>query len=237
MKKFSQLLLLVLALSMGSMLCAQQSYKVHFAHGTEIFEANFKTEMTKPITTADVAHGYFARYIQFNALPSTEQRKALESKGVLWNGYVNYGTYLMLFPEKFDISTLEALDARSIVAPQPRWKMHRNLVERPFGKWARHGDFIDICVQLYPHTSSEQGATYFEQKKIQILQKGNQNGFLSIRIEQDKIEEIAALPLVKWIELLPEPAVKDDINGRSLHRSNLLDNDHPFGKKYNGLDK
>jgi PKD repeat protein len=234
MKNFTPLLLLVLALSLGSMLSAQQSYKVHFAHGTEIFEANFKTEKTKPIPATDIAQGYFARYVQFNTLPSTEQRKALESKGVTWNGYVNYGTYLMLLPEKFDISTLDALDARSIVAPQPRWKMHRNLVERPFGKWARHGDFIDICIQLYPQTSIEQGATYFEQKKIQILQKGNQNGFLSIRIEIDQIEEIAALPIVKWMELTPEPAVKDDINGRSLHRANLLDSDHPSGKKYNG---
>jgi PKD repeat protein len=234
MKKFTPFLLLVLALSIGSMLCAQPSYKVHFAHGTETFEVNFKTEKNKTIPATDITQGYFARYVQFNTLPSTEQRKALESKGVIWNGYVNYGTYLMLFPEKFDFSTLDALDARSIVAPQPRWKMHRNLVERPFGKWARHGDFIDICVQLYPHTSIEQGATYFEQKKIQILQKGNQNGFLSIRVELDKIEEIAALPLVKWMELMPEPAVKDDINGRSLHRSNVLDSDHPLGKKYNG---
>jgi PKD repeat protein len=234
MKKFTPFLLLVLALSIGSMLFAQPSYKVHFAHGTETFEVNFKTEKNKTIPATDITQGYFARYVQFNTLPSTEQRKGLESKGVIWNGYVNYGTYLMLFPEKFDFSTLDALDARSIVAPQPRWKMHRNLVERPFGEWALNGDLVDICVQLYPHTSIEQGATYFEQKSIQILQKGNQNGFLSIRIEEDKIEEIAGLPLVKWMELIPEPDIKDDNNGRSLHRSNVLDSDHPLGKKYNG---
>lgn len=234
MKNITHLLLFAIGICLAPALIAQQSYKVHFAHGTEVFPENFKTEMVKSIPAADLSEGYFVRYVQFNALPSTAQRTQLEQEGVIWQGYVNYGTYLMIFPKGFKLSTLEPLGARSIMAANPQWKMHRNLKERPFGAWAVHGTYVDISVQLYPFLNIQDGATLLEQNRYQIIQKGNQNGYLLIRVPQADLERIAALPYVKWVELMQEPPVKDDTNGRSLHRSNLLDSDHPLGLKYNG---
>jgi hypothetical protein len=120
------------------------------------------------------------------------------------------------------------------MAPQTRWKMHRNLVERPFGQWAVHEEYVDLVVQVYPFVSIENGALQLESKRIQVLQKGNQNGALKIRVKQDEIESIVNLPYVRWAELMPEPPKKDDTNGRSLHRSSMMDSDHASGLKFNG---
>jgi PKD repeat protein len=234
MKHITRLFTLLFALCLSSMAMAQQSFKVHFAHGTEVFPENFREEMTKPIPTADIANGFFVRYVQFNTLPSTEQQAALEREGAIWNGYVNYGAYRMLLPEGFDLTKMESLGARSIMAPQTRWKMHRNLVERPFGQWAVHEEYVDLVVQVYPFVSIENGALQLESKRIQVLQKGNQNGALKIRVKQDEIESIVNLPYVRWAELMPEPPKKDDTNGRSLHRSSMMDSDHASGLKFNG---
>ncbi len=234
MKHITHLFTLAFVFCLSATVMAQQSRQVHFAHGTEVFLENFKQEMVKPIPAQDISNGYFARYVQFNTLPTTEQRDELATERVIWNGYVNYGTYLMLFPVGFDLATLEPLGVRSIQAPQVRWKMHRNLVERPFGKWAVNGQYVDLVVQVYPFVSIENGAAQLANKRIQVLQKGNQNGSIKIRIKEEEIENIVALPFVKWAELLPEPPVKDDTNGRSLHRSNMMDSDHAGGLKFNG---
>jgi PKD repeat protein len=231
MKKFAQLLF---ALLLGTALQAQQVQPVRFANEVVYFPENFSEMARTPIQDEEMAEGYFARYLQVHKLPTADQRRKLEQLGVVFAGYVHHQTYLVLLPSSFALSNLVSLAPRSLMAPAPQWKMHRNLLERPFGDWAVQGDLVDLQLQLYPTISIETGIGLCEKAGMQVLQKGIQNGFLAVRVPQDQLESIAKLPFVRWIELQPEPSEPEDLNGRSLHRSNLLDSDHPLGKKYNG---
>jgi PKD repeat protein len=207
---------------------------VHFAHGSEILPENIKSFHAPAEGDPDVMHNAFVRYVQFAAILTTDQRKALEDHGLVFIGYVNFGAYLTIIPDNFEVKKLETYGAKSIITPAPQWKMHQKLKERPFGDWAVHGNQIDISLQVYPCITIQEGAALARKNGMTVLETGTQNGYLCVRIDQEKIETVAALPFVQWMEQIAEPSKKEDLGGRSLHRANLLDSDHPLGKKYNG---
>jgi PKD repeat protein len=224
----------LLGLTIPHLLTAQQSLAVHFAHGTELFSANFKSASTAQIPENEIFNNLYVCYIQVSQIPTDAQRSALERDGVSFIHYIDFGAYLVAIPRGFDLEKMAAIGVRSIVTPEVAWKMHQNLKERPFGDWAVKGNLITVVVQLYPHISINQGARLLEEQGIKIVQKGVENGYVLVQLPENKITEIAALPYIEWLELTPPPAQKEDTNGRSYHRSNLVDSDHPLGKKYNG---
>lgn len=231
MRHFTSSVFLFIGLTISIFTHAQT---VYFAHGVETFSENITTFSAPEKNAPGLIKGSYAAYLQFKSLPNEQSRKALENKGIAFIGYVHFGAYLTLIPVGFDIKSLADFGAKSIIQPNPQWKMHRNLKEPPFGEWAVHGSQVDIIVQVYPNLSIEEGAKLAREKNLTVLEQGTQNGYLLLRAEQSLLSEIAALPFIQWMELLPQPSEKEDYNGRSLHRANLLDSDHPLGKKYNG---
>ena len=97
----------------------------------------------------------------------------------------------------------------------------------------RHG-LIDLNVQVYPHISIARGAELCRQNGFTVLQEGNQNGYLELRLPIENIDALSSMPFIRYLELVPPPGEPEDTRGRSLHRANLVDSDHAFGKHYNG---
>lgn len=232
MKKLYTLLLL---LALFSPLFSQQNLTVHFQSGDEIFPENFSdTAENFAVHPAEMVSSYYVRYVQCTEIPSAAERAAVEAEGVRFLGYVSFGAYLVALPQDFDLKKLEKIRVRSIVSVKNEWKMAKNLREQPFGEWALHGDLLDVNLQVYPHVSIAQSAEMCRRLGMTILLEGNQNGFLQVRFSKNKLDEVAALPWVQSLELVPPPSEPDDTRGRALHRSNGLDSDHAFGKKFNG---
>lgn len=234
-KHFTTLLLLAFCL-VGTLASGQENpLAVRFAWGAEIFPENYDALRQKPdVQAAELVGGLYVRYIQCREIPSAAERAALEAAGLQFFGYVHFGAYLVGIPHDFDLNQLAALRVRSIVRVENEWKLARSLRERPFGDWAVHSDEVDINLQLYPHVSIARGAELCRQRGLTVLKEGTQNGFLQLRVPQANLDVIAALPFVRHLEQVPPPPQKEDINGRSIHRANVLDADSPLGRRYNG---
>lgn len=214
---------------------AQQVQPVRFASGAVFFPENYEQSLQNGVFTPDeLQNGYYVRYLQFPNVLTEAQRRRMEDKGAKVLGYVRFGAYLTALPKQFDLKDLGRWGLRSIITPKFEWKTARNLRERPFNSWAVHGDEIDVNLQIYPHVGIEQGAVLCAEAGIKVLKKGNQNGFLSVRIAQSDIEKTAMLPFIQYMEQVAPPGKPEDTRGKSLHRSNLLDTEHAGGRKYNG---
>ena len=236
MKKQSTLLLLLVGL-LANVAFGQQnsSIAVHFTWGAESFPANYDASRQKPtVLPSELVGGYYIRYIQCSTVPTQAERAALEAAGLEFYGYVHFGAFLVGIPQNFDLNKLAALRVRSMIPVKNEWKLARTLRERPFGDWAVHGNEVDINIQVYPSMGIVRGTERCRQQGLTVLKQGTQNGFIQLRIPQADLEAVAALPFVRHLELVPPPSQPEDINGRSIHRANLLDSDSPLGKKFDG---
>lgn len=200
-----------------------------------IFPGNFQAVSQNPaVDVAEIVNGYYFRYLQCTEIPTARQRATLEAQGVQFIGYLPYGVYLAALPESFDLRQLEAIGVRGILPVNPDWKMAQSLKETPYGDWAVHGDLVDVDVQVYPVLRITEAAARLRARGVAVREAGNQNGFIGIRVAQNSLRDIAALPFVRYLELAPEPPKPDDERGRAIHRANLLDADSPLGKQYDG---
>jgi len=214
---------------------SQKSHPVRFEWSTEFFPENFQTiRQNHAVSPDELVHGNYVRYIQCAEIPTARLRAEVERAGVQFIGYVSFGAYLVVLPENFDLQQLEPLGVRSMVPVQPKWKLARSLREEPYGEWAVQGDLVDVYLQVYPHIRIPEGAEMCRQRGMIVVKEGNQNGIVHVRLRKDAIMAAATLPFVRTLELMPPPPQPDDIGGRSLHRANLLDMDHPLGNKYDG---
>lgn len=233
MNHFLSTLFFVLTLAISS--SAQNNPAVRFAHGLEVFPENFATVRQSPhIEASELVKGQFVRYIQLKKIMDAPERATFEATGARVIGYVPYGTYLVVLPKDFDFQRITPFSPSSVMPVLPDWKLANTLREKPYGAWAVHGQFIDINIQVYPTLNIEEGAERCRQQKLDVLVEGTQNGYLQLRIHQDRLMEVATLPFIQYLELIPPPSEKEDTRGRSLHRSNLVASDAPMGKKYDG---
>lgn len=214
---------------------AQQNYAVQLAGGPVFLPENLDALRQNPaVDPEEIVDGFYVRYLQCDQIPTAAERSRLESAGLQFWSYVSYAAYLVAIPEGFDLARLAPLKPRSLAPVQAEWKMARSLREPPFGDWAIHGDQIDVNVQVYPLFSCEQGANLCRQQGLLTLEVGNQNGYLRLRVPQERLREIAALPFIQYLEQIPRPSEPDDRRGRALHRANLLDSNHALGYHYDG---
>lgn len=226
-------------LLLGAALCApvfsQNAPPVRFEWGAEFFPDNYQAIRQNPaVSPEELVNGHYIRYIQCAEIPNARLRAGLEADGLRFLGYVSFGAYLVAIPADFDLGRLAALSVRSILPVRPDWKLARSLREKPYGDWAVQGDWVEMCLQLYPVLDIPEGAARCRQHGITVVEAGNQNGILHVRLREADLPTVAALPFVRQLELLPPPSEPDDTGGRALHRANLLDSDHPLGNKFDG---
>lgn len=233
MKKTLFTLLVLLTSSLT--VVAQKAPPVHFAYGVEYFPENFANVRQNPnVSAIEVVEGQIVRFVQLEKILNATERAAFEATGLRVIAYYPQAAYLVVIPQNFDFQTIERFLPLSVVPVDPEWKMARSLREPPYGEWAVRGNALDINIQVYPMLSIPEGADWCRTLGFEVLEEGNQNGYLQIRVAEDRLREVAALPFVQFLELIPPPAEKDDIRGRSLHRANLVSNESPLGKQYDG---
>lgn len=216
------------------LLQGQSGYPVRFRFGSEQFPDNYFSVRQIPPDKEEVVFGRYVRFVRTEKLISTPDREALAASGVNILEYIPTGVYLVSIPEFYDLSQLEKVQPRSMLAVKPVWKLARSLRERPFGEWAVSGDKVAVNIQLYAHVPLPDAVELCKKNSLQIVKTGTNAHFIQALVPQEDIENIAALPFVRFMELLPPPGEPEDTKGRSLHRSNLLDSDAPSGKKYDG---
>lgn len=187
-----------------------------------------------PPRPEEVVNGYYYRYLYCDPLPSAQARAAVEARGVQFLSYVAKNTYLAALPVGLVEEQLAAVQVRRLWPVLPRDKMNQNLLQPPYGAWAMDGDRVHVYVQVYPQVRIEEAGERLRALGYAVVAEGNQNGFLHLLLRPAELETLAALPWVRYLELPPPPSEPEDVNGRAMHRTALLDMESPLGRKYDG---
>ncbi len=223
---FHSFLLFASLIFCGKTLGQSHDYRVRFKSGTAVFPENLADFQAKPsISTDETFDGQAIRFIQFYELPDAAARQRMADMGLRTLDYVSYGTWRTVFPAGFDHKKMTSLGIRSVMPVETKWKLARSLTERPLGEWAVTGERVAVIAQVVSTLSQGDATRLFKEKKVEITKTGTQNGIYDLLIPIADIEKVADLPFIKWLEIQPKPSVPEDTHGRSMHRSNAINND------------
>lgn len=167
-------------------------------------------------------HNWYGVF-QFNAIPTTEQKDILKRSGVSIVGYIPNNAYVVIVPENFDLTIAKQIAVTRLFQLEPQHKMSASFYAGQIPEWAQStAETIDMTVELFENTTSENLVELFNNKQIIILNNEPESHKITLRLPAKNRMDIAALPNVLWMEPISPKIVAENIPGKTLHRSNVL---------------
>ncbi|MBL0342033.1 MAG: S8 family serine peptidase [Bacteroidetes bacterium] len=179
--------------------------------------------------------GKYFRIIQFNDIPSSGQKAALENAGIKLTAYLPNYAYTATINQYAAVASLRAAGARAVLSFQPELKMNNRLRSGDLPDWAvTNKKYIDLVVRYYKGLAADPVVAAILNSGHELIRRYDYSSWIEIRVEISRINEVAALPFVCGVEPIAPPSTPDDEKARSLHRSNVINTYSPMGRHYDG---
>lgn len=175
-------------------------------------------------------------WVQFNEIPTQEQQNAVKNGGVQLIDYISNATYLVRFDKTLSRDVFVSNNARGIVPVAPEVKVESEIRNGSINSWAIDGQKAKLIVILHEGVNVEDATNELKAAGVKILQQYRDYQNLEVSLPIHQINSLGNFPFVKWVEEITAPSVKEDIRGKSIHRSNGLDTQTSTGRQYTGAN-
>lgn len=161
--------------------------------------------------------------LQFQSLPAQAMRDQLNAMGIQLVDYIPNNAYTAVLPASLDPAGLRALPVRSIFQFSIEQKTMPGLLS---GNIPAHAikipGYADVTIVTYERLNAASITPALNNAGAVILEDMPVFRCFTIRVAQQNLAQLAALPFVQWVEFIPPPNQEENLPGRSLHRVNVL---------------
>lgn len=174
--------------------------------------------------------------IQFEQIPGEAERRLLEATGIDLLEYIPHNTYTATVKGNLTEEILKRVKARTIVELLPEQKMALPLVTGNIPAAAlKSPGTVDVWIS-YPRTITyESVMKELLLRKIEIIPVPyTAYHIMAVRVEKDRLKELAGLNFVEYVQPAPGPDVELNNKSRVLSRANVLQSSLAGGRNLHG---
>lgn len=240
MKLFITRCLAILLFLLSALLSFGQQkadYNINLHSGKFIPEQNIKgiSKNAAVFAESKFNNKYYVA-IQFTALPSDNDKKALQNAGVQLMDYLPSNAYLAAVEENFNVAVLQSVPARAVFQLKGAHKTVPAFMQGKFPDYAvKASGTVDLTITTYEQFSIAQVSSSLAAAGAEILGEAPLFKNFTVRISQNKFQNLLHLPFISWVEAIDPPNKAENLLGRTLHRVNVL-NDGVRNLKGNGVN-
>ncbi len=211
-----------------------QSNKIYLEAGP-IFTTNVISDQVLNDHSTDEFHGRIYRLVQFNHPLTLSDRTKVAAFGIRLLNYIPYNTWVASIPIGITVNDLRSLPVRTVLYLPLEAKKSKRLRDNDFPDYAvvATGQ-IDLKIRLQGDVEVSSVESLLKSLHVQVLSSHPQLGSITVRVFQSDIDRLARLSFVRYAEPISGPSIPEDTRGRSLHRSNTINQELIFGRHYNG---
>ena len=204
-----------------------QGEKLKMPNNIDDFQWNQLPETSK-------FNNHFYGCISFEKTPSQEIQNDFKTRGIKLT-YISKGFYFFNFTSSIRTSYLKSVGVTSIVPMPLNFKISSKIRNNEIDEWAKDGDNILVFLQFHQDViQAKLISELISISGVQVIEEFKRSDLINLSIPANAMNQVASLPFVKWIELTSAPAIKEDVRGKSIHRSNSLDTQTISGRNYTG---
>ncbi|MBL4706867.1 MAG: S8 family serine peptidase [Flavobacteriales bacterium] len=230
MKKLLSTIFLSIFILCGNQLFASKDLTLKLKNGDVTLNAANPSMKISELKKA-IASQYVI--LQFTQVPTNDEKAKLSRNGITLLEYVPLNAFIAQFNNVSDAS-LKELNIRAAIAFISDYKYSTALTRQNNPEHALNGNKVDLIVEAHLNVTTESFINLMQSKGAELLNEDPSGEYIEIRIHRNKVSTIANEAIVKSIDYIPAPPEQEDQRGRSLHRANMLDSEHPLGRKYDG---
>ncbi len=174
------------------------------------------------------------KLLLFNTIPKNDIKKDLERNGVHFLEYVPNNAYIVKFSSISDYAFLRAKDIKGIYELPKALKLDYRIIDWDIPQHALVGsDYAKVAIIAMNGENIKDRILELEQNNITAYKYGKDSRFAYFELNRSQINDIIKKTWVRSVELIDEPGKPESTEGRSIQKSNLINNDLAGGLSFN----
>lgn len=225
-RNFTRIIPLLVALTLWATALAAQQV-VRLGKHEFVPEQNVKgitrSKVSRPLPLGEAVQGKHNVLVQFSHALTLEQREALQREGVALTDYIGGNAYFATVKQGFVPAHMRGNRMTSLIPIRGEWKMDPRLEDWRIPDYAQVG--IGVArVQLFhfPNVTTEWVKSELARFGVANVEDVPAFRLLVVDLPKEKLYELAELPWVASLGLIPAPQAAFNAQGRTLGRGNLL---------------
>ena len=189
------------------LLFGQNSNIIQLKSGNFIPEENFSQLLNDhSVLQPALFSGKYYVVIQFNKIPSQQERNTLNLNDIQLIDYLPKNAYTAVIPVNIFFKCIKSLPIRSIFYLNPEQKMSKELKENKIPVWAiKEKGMVDVNVITYEKFSRETIEPDLEKLNIKIIETQPIYRSFRLRLPKEKLFKLAGFSFIQWMEPIPPP--------------------------------
>ena len=230
MKKIIALTSLITLFIFSSNLSGAKDYTLKLKSGDVTLTTNNPNAALSKVVDS-ISEKYVV--VQFNTVPTNNEKEVLRQNGINLLEYLPLNAFIATITNASEVS-LQSLNIRAIAPFTSNFKFSKAVKNYENPGWAVSGNEMDLMIEAHLDVTSTNLIAYLQGEGFIIVSENPTSEYIEVRIPKNKLNKLASEDLIKVIDYIPALPEKEDERGRTLHRSNMLDSEHPLGRKYDG---
>ena len=203
MKHFIPISLIMLMIATNLFALEGDDHPIRFKSVTVTQAGNISVWMLQPDPFTERAlEGKFFRIIQFDRIPTPEERESLKSAGIELMDYIPELAWFASISKDYQRSAITSSAIRGIYNIVPEYKMDASLYQNRYPAHAiRNGNRIALTLGYWPLLDPGTARNEMTRAGITITSADDFGKSADIEIPVTDIETVASLPFVMFLEI------------------------------------
>lgn len=214
-----------LLLSFPALSQQDSAYRLLLRSGSFIPEKNITTNATQEFNRkASRVDGQSFAIIQFEHIPSADERQQLLKSGITLVDYIPNNAYTASIKGMVSENALQQVKARAIVELSPEQKMPSLFAKEIIPPWSvKIPGTVDVWINFLKTLPYESVIKELQQRNFDVTSDLFKNyHIVGLRVSLQRLNELAALPFIEYVQ--PAPHEDQPLNNvdRADARANIL---------------
>ncbi|PKQ68065.1 S8 family serine peptidase [Raineya orbicola] len=174
--------------------------------------------------------------LQFHQIPTHSQKEEIRRAGIQLFDYLPHFAFWAYLPDEVSSSNLQNLGVKSIYPYAPTDKIAKLITDKGIPDWAiKERGNVDLLVQIYPNIPLQEAlGRLVSLGWVKVVQEKFLADVSILRVPIQKMQDLAQIPFVYFIEPIFPPAQLENREATSNHRINFVNSEYAGGRKYDG---
>lgn len=161
--------------------------------------------------------------IQFSILPSQPEKDRLKAAGIELIDYLPYNAYTAVLNQNFNMASLQSSSARSVITFTPEQKAFADVLNgNALPHAIKQSGYVDVTILTYELLNRSQIVSAIAATGASIVEEHAMFRNFIIRVPKNNVRQLADLSFVQWVEFIDPPNQPENLPGRTLHKTNIL---------------
>ncbi|MBA3898694.1 MAG: S8 family serine peptidase [Bacteroidetes bacterium] len=214
-----------------------EKYVILLRQGKVNMEENLEQYLRKAAPDSkEIIENRYYRIIQFYEIPTEEEKENLQSQGISLLEYIPNYAFIASVPTNYNTRGFNDFNVRGLLELHPDYKIEPRLLAKDFPSWAMAGKGqIRLNLVYFSDLQISQVKAGLQKiADLSVIEEYPYSQQITVQIPLSKINQLAALAFLSYIEAIDPPPVPENLVGVTSHRSNQIASDHFMGRHYDG---